>query len=108
VKADVAGRIREMLAVRQWRSGRWEANRCDAVSLDRVDWNAELLRGELKAVQQLKRESARGLPVAGAKLAQTLAELGLIELANCTRHRAGCGGAAVANGIKGSEQHGTP
>ena len=29
-------------------------------ALDRVDWNAELVRGDLeKAVQQLKRESAR-------------------------------------------------
>jgi len=78
-----------MVAVRQWRSGRWEVP-LRTVSLDRVDWNAERLRGELKAVQQLKRESARGLPVAGVKLARTLAELGLIDLANCTRHRAGC------------------
>src|SRR5678815_4464233 len=31
-------------------------------TLDRVDWNAELLRGDLaKAVQQLKRESGKGL-----------------------------------------------
>jgi hypothetical protein len=29
--------------------------------LDRVDWNAELVRGDLgKAVQQLKRESGKG------------------------------------------------
>src|SRR5205823_4091749 len=47
-------------------------------TLDRVDWNAELVRGDLgKAVQQLKRESGKGLFVAGAKLAQALAELGL-------------------------------
>jgi dihydrofolate reductase len=33
-------------------------------TLDRVDWNAELLRGDLgKAVQQLKRESGKGLLV---------------------------------------------
>ena len=31
-------------------------------TLERVDWNAELLRGDLrKAVQQLKRESGKGL-----------------------------------------------
>src|ERR687886_1321003 len=33
-------------------------------TLDRVDWNAELVRGDLgKAVQQLKRESGKGLLV---------------------------------------------
>ncbi len=31
-------------------------------TLDRVDWNAELVRGDLgKAVEQLKRESGKGL-----------------------------------------------
>ena len=35
-------------------------------TLDRVDWNAELVRGDLgKAVQQLKRDSGKGLPVGG-------------------------------------------
>jgi dihydrofolate reductase len=35
-------------------------------TLDRVDWNAELLRGDLgKAVQQLKRQSGKGLFVGG-------------------------------------------
>jgi len=49
-------------------------------TLDRVDWNAELLRGDLgKAVQQLKRESGRGLLVGGVTLPQALAELGLID-----------------------------
>src|SRR5262245_54712029 len=49
-------------------------------TLDRVDWNAELVRGDLaKAVQHLKRESGKGLFVAGVKLAQALAELGLID-----------------------------
>jgi dihydrofolate reductase len=38
-------------------------------TLDRVDWNAELVRGDLgKAVQQLKRESGKGLFVGGVKL----------------------------------------
>jgi dihydrofolate reductase len=49
-------------------------------TLDRVDWNAELVRGDLgKAVQQLKRESGRGLFTGGVKLPQALAELGLID-----------------------------
>jgi len=49
-------------------------------TLDRVDWNAELVRGDLgKAVQQLKRESGKGLFVGGVKLPFALAELGLID-----------------------------
>ena len=49
-------------------------------TLDRVDWNAELVRGDLgKAVQQLKRESGKGLLVGGVKLPLALAELGLID-----------------------------
>ncbi|HWE19809.1 MAG TPA: dihydrofolate reductase family protein, partial [Hyphomicrobiaceae bacterium] len=47
-------------------------------TLDRVDWNAELVRGDLgKAVQQLKREPGKGLFVGGVKLALSLTELGL-------------------------------
>ena len=50
-------------------------------TLNRVDWNAELVRGDHlgKAVQQLKRESGRGLGVGGVKLPLALAELGLID-----------------------------
>ena len=49
-------------------------------TLDRVDWNAELVRGDLgQVVQQLKRESGKGLFVAGVKLALALTELGLID-----------------------------
>jgi dihydrofolate reductase len=49
-------------------------------TLDRVDWNAELVREDLgKAVQQLKQESGKGLFVGGVKLPQALAELGLID-----------------------------
>jgi dihydrofolate reductase len=49
-------------------------------TLDRVDWNAELVRGDLgEAVQQLKRESGRGLFVGGVQLPLALAELGLID-----------------------------
>jgi dihydrofolate reductase len=49
-------------------------------TLDRVDWNAELVRGDPgKAVQQLKRESGKGLLLGGVKLPLALAELGLID-----------------------------
>lgn len=49
-------------------------------TLDRVDWNAELVRGNLgQTVQQLKRESGKGLFVGGVTLPQALAELGLID-----------------------------
>jgi dihydrofolate reductase len=49
-------------------------------TLDRVDWNAELVRRDLgNAVQQLKRESGKGLFVGGVKLPLALAELGLID-----------------------------
>jgi dihydrofolate reductase len=49
-------------------------------TLDRVDWNAELVRGDLgTAVQQLKREAGKGLFVGGVKLPLALAEMGLID-----------------------------
>jgi dihydrofolate reductase len=49
-------------------------------TLERVDWNAELVRGDLgMAVQQLKRESGKGLFVGGVKLPLALTELGLID-----------------------------
>jgi dihydrofolate reductase len=49
-------------------------------TLTRADWNAELLRGDLeKAVQQLKRESGKGLFTSGVKLPLALVELGLID-----------------------------
>ncbi len=49
-------------------------------TLDRVDWNAELVRGDLgTAVRQLKREPGRGLFVGGVKLALALTEMGLID-----------------------------
>src|SRR3954471_10728527 len=49
-------------------------------TLDAVDWNAELVRGDVgKAIQQIKREPGIGLLVGGVKLPQALAELGLID-----------------------------
>jgi dihydrofolate reductase len=49
-------------------------------TLDRVDWNAELVRGDLEnAVRQLKQEPGNGLFVAGVKLPLALTEMGLID-----------------------------
>src|SRR5262249_10719767 len=49
-------------------------------TLERVDWNAELLRGDLgKAVQQLKRESGQGLVVGGVERPLAVGEVGVIE-----------------------------
>jgi dihydrofolate reductase len=50
-------------------------------TLDRVDWNAEIVSGDQlgKTVQQLKRQSGKGLLVGGVKLPLALAELGLID-----------------------------
>lgn len=49
-------------------------------TLDRVDWNAEFVRGDLrKAVQRLKQEPGKGLFTGGVTLPMALAELGLID-----------------------------
>jgi len=49
-------------------------------TLNRVDWNAELVRGDLaNVVQKLKQESGKGIFVGGVTLPLALAELGLID-----------------------------
>jgi dihydrofolate reductase len=49
-------------------------------TLDRVDWNAELVRGDLgEAVRALKREPGAGLLTGGVTLPLALAELDLID-----------------------------
>lgn len=49
-------------------------------TLDHVDWNAELLRGDLEtAVRALKEEPGRELAVGGLQLPLALAEMGLID-----------------------------
>jgi dihydrofolate reductase len=49
-------------------------------TLDQVDWNAELVQGDLeKAVQQLKQEPGEGLFMSGVTLPLALADLGLID-----------------------------
>jgi dihydrofolate reductase len=51
-----------------------------STTLDRVDWNAELVRGDLgTAVRQLKQEPGEGLFVGGVTLPMALTELGLID-----------------------------
>ncbi|MFN2452420.1 MAG: dihydrofolate reductase family protein [Candidatus Dormibacteria bacterium] len=49
-------------------------------TLKQVDWNAELVSGDLaEAVQRLKQEPGRGLSVGGVQLPLALTELGLID-----------------------------
>ncbi len=49
-------------------------------TLEQVDWNAELVRGDLgDAVRQLKGEPGKGLFAGGVELPLALAELGLID-----------------------------
>jgi dihydrofolate reductase len=49
-------------------------------TLSAVDWNSELVRGDLgEAVERLKRAPGKGLFVGGVTLPLALAELGLID-----------------------------
>jgi dihydrofolate reductase len=49
-------------------------------TLEQVDWNAELVRGDLgQAVARLKQEPGNGLLTGGVTLPLALAELGLID-----------------------------
>ncbi|HVY21405.1 MAG TPA: dihydrofolate reductase family protein [Bauldia sp.] len=49
-------------------------------TLDTVDWNGELVRGDLEqTVRQLKQQPGAGLYVGGVKLPLALAEMGLID-----------------------------
>jgi len=50
-------------------------------TLQKVDWNAELVRGDHleDAVRHLKQQPGNGLFTGGVKLPQALAELGLID-----------------------------
>lgn len=49
-------------------------------TLDAVDWNAELLRGDVvDAVRRLKNQSGRGISLGGVELPGTLAAQGLID-----------------------------
>src|SRR6185312_10470581 len=49
-------------------------------TLEQVDWNAELVGGDLgEAVTRLKQEQGKGLFVGGVRLPLALTELGLID-----------------------------
>lgn len=49
-------------------------------TLDEVDWNAELVRGDLgEAVRRLKEQPGTGLSVGGLALSSALTDLGLID-----------------------------
>jgi len=49
-------------------------------ALDRVDWNSELVRGDLAtAVRELKAQPGKGILTGGVTLPFALAELGLID-----------------------------
>ena len=49
-------------------------------TLQDVDWNAELLRGDLAtAVEELKQQPGNGLVTGGVQLPKALAEFGLID-----------------------------
>lgn len=49
-------------------------------TLEQVDWNAELVHGDLEtAVRDLKSEPGEGIGVGGVQLPLALAELGLID-----------------------------
>ena len=98
--AELFGRVTYQMMESAWRmpeSGEWPdwmsdweipfAQAIDATkkyvvssTLTEVDWNAELLRGDLKqAVERLKAEPGEGLSVGGVQLPLALAELGLID-----------------------------
>src|SRR3954466_5327924 len=49
-------------------------------TLDKVDWNSELVRGDLgTAVQQLKEQPGNGIFLGGVMLPLAMADLGLID-----------------------------
>lgn len=49
-------------------------------TLERVDWNAELIKGDLgETVRELKRQPGRGIYLGGVTLPLALAEQGLID-----------------------------
>lgn len=56
-------------------------------TLPSVDWNAELVRGDLRtAVEELKRQPGKGILTGGVQLPLSLAELGLIDEYECVVH----------------------
>lgn len=70
-------------------------------TLDQVDWNAELVRGELgPAVEQLKQAPGNGIFLDGVTLPLALAELGLIDEYEFVVHpRLACHGPTLFAGL---------
>lgn len=96
--AVIYGRVTYQMMESAWRRpasgvwpdwmGEWEIPFAEAIdrtkkyvvsgTLEQVDWNAELVRGDLgDAVRRLKQEPGVGLSVGGVTLPLALAELGL-------------------------------
>ncbi len=49
-------------------------------TLDAVDWNAELVRGDVvETVRRLREQPGRGISLGGVKLPATLAAQGLVD-----------------------------
>ncbi len=70
-------------------------------TLDRVDWNAELVQGDLvAAVRDLKAQPGKGLHLGGVQLPLALAEHGLIDVYEFVVHPRLVGhGPAVFSGL---------
>ncbi|MDQ0727238.1 dihydrofolate reductase family protein [Microbacterium sp. W4I20] len=98
--AELYGRVTYQMMESAWRRpadgvwpdwmGEWEIPFAEAIdrtkkyvvssTLTEVDWNAELVRGDLgDAVQALKQQPGGDLSVGGVTLPLALAELGLID-----------------------------
>ena len=95
------GRVTYEMMEAAWRVERWPGARPDwmqewmvpfartidaarkyvvSSTLEGVDWNAELVQGDLgTAVERLKQEPGKGLFTGGVTLPKALAELGLID-----------------------------
>jgi dihydrofolate reductase len=71
-------------------------------TLDRVEWNAELVKGDLEqAIRQLKQEQGSGLFVGGVTLPLALADLGLIDEYEFVVHPVVAGhGPTLFNGLR--------
>jgi dihydrofolate reductase len=70
-------------------------------TLGSVDWNAQLVRGDLaEAVEELKRQPGRGIYTGGVTLPQALAALGLIDEYEFVVHpRVAGGGRRLFDGL---------
>lgn len=100
VDAEIYGRVTYEMMESAWRRpadgvwpdwmSEWEIPFAEAIDsakkyvvssrLSHVDWNAELIRGDVAgAVRRLKEQPGRGLSVGGVTLPIALAQLGLID-----------------------------